>query len=322
MSINLGAEGDASVRLILGGLSEDRAALLRTGNAVVAALFPVASRRSTTINSNSGGYPFVELHAADVYRRGAHPVVTIDTKPALAVLTEMGYSNVDVDIDAGGVPSSATWAITPASTYPHSWSWPGLGPGNPGPSGTIRLNPRPWQGFAVVALEVATLAALVLAVFGSRRRGRLLTGAAALVAAAAEAIEIASAGAVQPDNLGVSGLAGSAQLSIIRWTLIPCFAATVAAIILFLTTVERTKPAVPIPQFNAPPGWPTPPAGWMPMPGWQPDRTWPPAPPGWAFNVKPYEPPPRSRSRLALLAARGASRLRRSRRPGGQTPSL
>ena len=291
MSISLGSEGAASVRLILGGQTRDHSALLHTGNAVVAALFPSAIRRSATINDNQGAFPFVDLHAAGVYRRGAHPLVTIDTQHALVILADMGYRNVDVDIDAGGVPSTATWVSVPASTYSNSWSWPGLVPGDPAPGGTIQLNPHPWQGFGALGLEAATLAALLLAVFGSRRRRRLLTGGAALVAAAAQAVDIATAGAVQPDNLGVAGFVGPVQLSIIKWMLIPCFAAAIAAVFLFLATVERTKPPVPVPQFDAPPGWPTPPPGWMPMPGWQPDPTWPPAPPGWSFNVKPYEPP-------------------------------
>ena len=291
MSISLGSEGGASVQLILGGQQTQRAALLKTGDAVVAVLFPTASRRSATINSNTGGYPFVDLHAAGVYRRGAHPVFTIDTRQALAVLAAMGYRNVDVDIDAGGVASTATWVSAPASTYRNSWSWSSIVPGDPAPAGTIRLNPHPWQGFGAVGLEAGTLAALLLAVLGYRRRRRLLTGAAALVAAAAQGIDIATAGAVQPDNLGVAGYVSPVQLSIIEWTLIPCFAAAIAAIVLFLATVERTKPPVPVPQFNAPPGWPTPPPGWLPMPGWRPDPAWPPAPPDWSFNVNPYEPP-------------------------------
>ena len=38
-------------------------------------------------------------------------------------------------------------------------------------------------------------------------------------------------------------------------------------------------------QFNAPPGWPVPPAGWSSEPGWRPDPSWPPAPSGWQFWV-------------------------------------
>ncbi len=46
-------------------------------------------------------------------------------------------------------------------------------------------------------------------------------------------------------------------------------------------------------RFNAPPGWPPPPAGWMPSPDWQPDPSWPPAPEGWQFWITddPQSPP-------------------------------
>jgi hypothetical protein len=322
MSISLGAEGGASVKLILGGQVTERAPLLRTGNAVAAALFPTASKRSSTINTNMGGYPYVDLHAAGVYQRGAHPAFTIDTQRALAVMAEMGYRQVDVDIDAGVGPATATWASVPASSRNNDWSWPGVVPGDPAPAGTIQLDPQPRRGINAVALEVATFTGFLLAALGMWRRSRRISGLGAFLAAAVGAIGIAATTAVEPEDLGVAGLVNGVQLNIIKWALYPCLAAAVAAVVLFLATIERTKPAVPIQQFNAPPGWPPPPAGWMPMPGWQPDPTWPPPPPGWSFNVNPYEPPAPRRHRPALLAARAASRLRRSRRPGGRTPSL
>jgi len=34
-------------------------------------------------------------------------------------------------------------------------------------------------------------------------------------------------------------------------------------------------------DFNPPPGWPRPPAGWVPPAGWQPDPSWPAPPAGW-----------------------------------------
>lgn len=34
-------------------------------------------------------------------------------------------------------------------------------------------------------------------------------------------------------------------------------------------------------EFNPPPGWPPPPAGWTPPSGWAPDPSWPTAPEGW-----------------------------------------
>lgn len=44
-------------------------------------------------------------------------------------------------------------------------------------------------------------------------------------------------------------------------------------------------------QFNAPPGWPTPPDGWYPDANWRPDPSWPPAPEGWRFWTQTQTPP-------------------------------
>jgi hypothetical protein len=44
-------------------------------------------------------------------------------------------------------------------------------------------------------------------------------------------------------------------------------------------------------QFNPPPGWPAPPAGWTPPPGWQADPSWPLPPLDWQFWI-PAQPTP------------------------------
>ena len=311
MSISLGSEGGASVQLILGGQKTEQATLLRTGDAVVAALFPAATRHSATINTNQGGYPYVSLHATGVYRPGKHPVFTIDTRQALAALSEMGYRNVDVDIGVWPVPAQAHWASAPTSTNRNDWSWPGTTPADPAPAGTIQLNPEPSRGFRTIAMEVLTLVGCLLAAIGLRRKSRALAGGGAFIAAAVGAIGLAVTGSVEPEDLGVAGLVTGLELNVIKWGLYPCMAAAVAAVVLFFATVERTKPPVPVPQLNTPPGWPSPPAGWVPIPGWQPDPTWPPPPPGWSFNVNPYEPPAPRRSPLVSLAAKAANRRRR-----------
>ncbi len=56
----------------------------------------------------------------------------------------------------------------------------------------------------------------------------------------------------------------------------------VVAVVLFvaaaLTGVARRKL-----QFQAPPNWPPPPAGWQPPRNWQPPADWPNAPNGWRY---------------------------------------
>ena len=43
-------------------------------------------------------------------------------------------------------------------------------------------------------------------------------------------------------------------------------------------------------EFNPPPGWPKPPAGWVPPAGWEPDPSWPEPPAGWQLWL-PETPP-------------------------------
>lgn len=43
-------------------------------------------------------------------------------------------------------------------------------------------------------------------------------------------------------------------------------------------------------RFNAPPGWPQPPAGWVPPAGWKPDPAWPEPPPGWQLWIQDEAP--------------------------------
>ena len=75
-------------------------------------------------------------------------------------------------------------------------------------------------------------------------------------------------------------------------------------------------------RFNAPPGWPSAPAGFVPAPGWQPDPAWPPAPTGWNFwipdtaesahadAVPIAAPPPDQSTPAAPAVANAAQRAR------------
>jgi HNH endonuclease len=85
------------------------------------------------------------------------------------------------------------------------------------------------------------------------------------------------------------------------------------------STTPPTLPTAPLPasyRFNAPPGWPPPPAGWTPAPDWQPDPAWPPPPPGWQLWV-PASPTGERRKRQTIpqgikvaVAARDQGRCR------------
>jgi hypothetical protein len=57
-------------------------------------------------------------------------------------------------------------------------------------------------------------------------------------------------------------------------------------------------------EFNTPPGWVVPPAGWEPGPGWRPEESWPEAPAGWQF-WKSERDPDQPRRVSTLLKATG-----------------
>lgn len=59
-------------------------------------------------------------------------------------------------------------------------------------------------------------------------------------------------------------------------------------------------------RFNAPPNWPTPPAGWVPPPGWVPDPAWGPPPPGWQLWVQD-DPTPAYPAVVPAIADWGSS---------------
>ena len=289
ISIGVGSTGGADAQLVVGGRTQTRAELVHIGQSVAAALFPNSAHRSVGIGHNPGGYPLVHIHAAGVYKPEAHPVVTIDTGPAVGVLHSLGVSNVHVEMRGPGVPAVANWTGPPPSYATRDiWSWPDVARNTAAPAGTIALSPRPSRGFGDLILAVLCLASLYPAIVGMRRRRRLLSGTAAVVASAAAIIDILSAGGAQPNNLGVAGLVNGLELNIVKALTFLPFAAATAAVCLFIVTAVRVESRTDVfGSFNAPPGWPTPPAGWSPVLGWQPDPSWPPPPPDWVFWREP-----------------------------------
>jgi hypothetical protein len=295
MSISMGSEGGADVRLVLGGQIREHAPLMRTGVAVAAALFPT-SKHSVSVDNNDSGYPFVHVHATGFYQRGPQPTVSIDTRSALAVLASMGYRNVDVDISAPLVPAMAQWEKVPDSVYPGHWYWQGIAPGDTAPAGTVELRPNPGRIDVAVVLLAASLASVFVATLGLRRRRRLVAGASAAVALAAPALYTQT---VHPNDLGVAGLVNGLQLNLLQWLPLASGVTAIAVVCIFVVTLDRTRSPSAVQDFNAPPGWPQAPPGWRPVPGWRPDPSWPPAPLGWTFYppANPYAPPAPKRMR-------------------------
>jgi hypothetical protein len=294
ISISIGSTGGADCQLVVGGRTQSKDQLVRIGQSVATSLFPTAARRSVGIGSNPGGFPLVHIHASGVYEPSAHPVVHLDTGAAVAVLNAMGATDVDIEIRGPGVPAVANWrSSTPTDSTDDIYTWQDVGPHDTAPAGTLALNPRPWRGAEDLTLAALCLASLYPAIWGLRRKRRLLSIAAAVVASVTAGIEIFSAGAVQPDNLGVAGLLNGLELNVVRIVDLSTLLVAPAVILMFIVTVAGARtPNVFVASFNPPPGWPPPPAGWVPPPGWQPDPPWRLPPSGWVF-WSPTRVPPR-----------------------------
>ena len=227
--VALDAEGGADVDLTLGKPARSNAELLETGGAVIPALLPRSGLRLVEVEPNEDGYPFVHGYAAEVYEPGAQPLIHIDTRAALAGLTDLGYRSVNIQIVAPHVPDTATWLAAPDSVEEGSWCWEGLAPGDAAPRGSILLHPQPWRGAAELGLNVSTLAGLIVAARALRRRRRLIAALAAAVAAAAAVTSIFTAGGVQADHLGVAGAIPGAALLLATAVSVVSLPAVVAA---------------------------------------------------------------------------------------------
>ena len=53
-------------------------------------------------------------------------------------------------------------------------------------------------------------------------------------------------------------------------------------------------------EWQAPPGWPTPPPAWAPQSGWRPDPSWPAPPEGWQW-WQPVQETKWERHKLGLV---------------------
>jgi hypothetical protein len=213
MDVAFTAVGGADVDLMLGGSSPSRSQLLRVGAAVAPALLPASGPPSVAVQDNDGGAPYVRLRTPSAYTPGPHPVVQLDTKAALSVLAGMGYRSVDIWVSAPVVPATGTWQVPPDSVDT-GWSWRAVTPGDPTPAGSIRLDPQPWRAIGELGLTTLAIVCLIDAALALRRRRRWRVVPTALAAGAAAYANVATAGAVQGDNLGVAGLLSGAPLRI------------------------------------------------------------------------------------------------------------
>jgi hypothetical protein len=219
VNVQLKAAGDAEIVLLLPRVREGLS-LVQLGDQVAAAVFPRADARRVHIDDQGGaGYPLVRVQVAKAYSPGAHPRLAFELGGAVRPLSDAGLVDIRMTVNAPYVPATARWSVTPDDQDHGYWSWRALRSTQPLPSGEVLLNPRPARAFWSISLLAVTLVCLVGGLFALRARRRwtgVLLGAVAL---AASLLDVAGAGAVQGDNLGVAGYLSGTALQVV--TLLP-----------------------------------------------------------------------------------------------------
>jgi hypothetical protein len=218
--VEVGPEGDAAVRLLLAPQHEDD--LSDIAGDVGQAMFPTAET-DPHVDGNNGGHPFATIHVDDAYEPGTSPQLRFSATGLRDALAQRGVSLVGLRVCGPRVPLRISSDVAPTDRG-RCYRWL-LDPDAPAPTVTLAMQPSPARwfsaiGLAAVATGGASVAAVLMITGRTRRHRRPQLGAAAISLIAALG-GVATAAAVQGDNLGAAGHLHGAFL----------FAATLAPIV-------------------------------------------------------------------------------------------
>jgi hypothetical protein len=182
LSVEFNATGGASVMLMLGGHNLTPTQLLSDGQAIAPLLFDHQGQQTVSVDKQKtlSGFPFIRISATNVYTVGPHPIVHVDTGAAVALLGDMDYRSVFIDVSVRAGPDTAVWRDPPDATAADDWSWNAVVPGQAAPVGDITLVPSPAsrassRDFAQagwIAGSVVLITAVAFLVIGSATRRR------------------------------------------------------------------------------------------------------------------------------------------------------
>lgn len=199
-------DGSAAVQLFFDDSSRSTVELRDAGEQVASRLFPAVPAVTVQVDENDHGVPFAVIDADDVYRPGARPQLSLDTRDAVAWLLDHGARSVDVVVTAPHVPFAASWSpVPPTDDASPFWTWREVTVPDGAPAGVLTMAPRPWRGLVPPVAIAAGFGLLAGAVVTARRRRR---GTALLLAVAAVGGAVVPMRVVLPfelENLGVAG---------------------------------------------------------------------------------------------------------------------
>jgi hypothetical protein len=262
VEVDVGDSGGAVVYVYPGGRLSD-AEVERIRDSIDSKVFAEGTMRRT-INSNDGGYSFIELISEGVYEPGPEPRVELDTRPLCEDLARTGFSKLRLWFDAPVADSD--WSLVPSAPDED-----GLDVTDcvDAPRGTLAMRPSPrdlWLSVAMVAVVV--VANLSMFALGRTRDPRYRSSIVVLacLAGVTSAWLIWTGVAANPSEAAVAGQIGG-------------LASTAASIVLAAVALIGLPAAIAQPVYwqqrrtrdanvdSARSGSTSSPAGWYPAPG-------------------------------------------------------
>ena len=181
-------------------------------------VFPDARAVRVDIAGNGGGRDFAVVHAEDVYVPGVAPDVELDSRGAVSILRDAGFTDVRVRVQVPSVPRDVVFEPQGDRISDDTWEWD-LGTADNAPRVSITMRPEEWRGWLTLLLYALMLGGGAIGGFvwirpRPRRWARATMIVAGLVGFGAFAIVAVADSFHSVDNLGVSGVVGPLLLAV------------------------------------------------------------------------------------------------------------
>jgi hypothetical protein len=206
----VGGSGDATLYVLLGG-ERGQTLLGSVPYQIGSAAFPAASSVDVVIEENDGGSAFGVVRARDTYAPGPAPSFGFDTRSAVTVLRELGYTDLRVTACVPRVPETLDVVPRGERIAESCVAWD-VGAEEEAPSLHLRMRPEPVWGSLIVGAYVVMMGAGAGGWLGRiRARRRLASGRAASIVGGAITLATFVVFVTLPaehgiDNLTVSGV--------------------------------------------------------------------------------------------------------------------
>jgi len=217
LTLAVGSTGDAEMDVLLGGI-EDNDELLNVAEMVGGLAFPDAGAVHVDIDGNTGGSDFAVVHAGDVYVPGPAPDLELDSRGAVSILRDAGFTDVRVTVRVPSVPRDVVFEPQGDRISDDTWEWD-VGTVDDAPRVSITMRPDEWRGWLTLLLYTLMLGggaigALVWVRARPRRWARPTMIAVGIVGFGAFVIAAVADSFHSVDNLGVSGVVGPLPLAV------------------------------------------------------------------------------------------------------------